>query len=144
MKGYMTIEASLILPMVFGVILFVISLLFYSYDRCLLEQDVTALVVRGEYLEGENIQEKVEFLEQEIQNWYVDKYIWMEVMVHALAVKENSVRIEAGGTFGGPFFQSVETQRESLVLSPKFWLRQKKKIEKQLQDWEETDENGVY
>ncbi len=144
MKGYMTVEASFILPMVFGVILFVISLLFYSYDRCLLEQDVMSLVVRSEYLEGDDLQEKRALLEQDIINWYLDKYVWMKVMVRDLEIKMNFVRIEASGIFDGPFFQKAEVQREMFVLSPKFWIRQKVKLEKQIQNWEETDEDGVY
>ncbi len=37
--GYMTVEASLLMPMVLCVLVFVLYLSFYLYDRCTLEQD---------------------------------------------------------------------------------------------------------
>ena len=37
-KGYFTIEAALILPFVTGVILVILYLLFFQYNRCLLVQ----------------------------------------------------------------------------------------------------------
>ena len=35
-EGYLTVEAALILPMLIAAILFVIYMLVFQYDRCLL------------------------------------------------------------------------------------------------------------
>ena len=43
--AYLTVEAALILPMVLGVIILVIYLLFFQYDRCLMEQNVGKLAL---------------------------------------------------------------------------------------------------
>lgn len=40
MKGYFTVETSLILPMVLAVQVFLIYAMLRQYDRCLLEQDM--------------------------------------------------------------------------------------------------------
>ena len=144
MKGYMTVEASLVLPMVFGVILFVLSLLFYSYDRCLLEQDVAALVVRSEYLEGGTTEEKVQRLKAEVREWYLEKYVWMDVTVPKLSVKEDSVKIRAEGNFRGPFFENIVVERQGMTLSPTFLLRQKMKLDKAKESEETVNEYGVY
>ena len=144
MKGYMTVEASLVLPMVFGVIMFVLSLLFYSYDRCLLEQEVTGLIVRSEYLEGENLEQKARNIEAEVEKWYLEKYVWMNIEVPELMVKVNEVQVKAEGFFRGPFFESVVVERGTMNLSPTFLLRQKIKLEKIAEKGEEKDEYGIY
>lgn len=45
MKGYFTVETSLILPMVLAVQVFLIYAMLRQYDRCLLEQDMGILTV---------------------------------------------------------------------------------------------------
>lgn len=144
MKGYMTVEASLVIPMVFGMVVFILSLLFYSYDRCLLEQDVMTYVVRSVYLDGDSVEEKTQSLEAELRNWYRDKYVWMDISVRELMIKADAVELKAEGSFQGPFFESALAKRQMVTWSPTFWIRQKIKLEEQLQDWEDTDEHGVY
>lgn len=144
MKGYMTVEASMILPLVFGVVMFVLSLLFYSYDRCLLEQDVAALVVRSEYLDGGTIEEKAQRMNAEIAQWYWDKYVWMDVRAPKLVVREDSVQIRIEGDFQGPFFEAVAVERQGQTWSPTFWLRQKIKLDRAKENEEAVNEHGVY
>lgn len=43
----MTVEAALLFPIILGVILLVICLLFFQYDRCLMEQNTGVLAMRG-------------------------------------------------------------------------------------------------
>lgn len=45
--GYFTVEAALLLPFVIMVIVFMIFLSFYCYDRCILEQCAYAAALRG-------------------------------------------------------------------------------------------------
>lgn len=144
MKGYMTVEASLVLPIVFSIIMFVLSLLLYSYDRCLLEQDVAALVVRSEYLDGGTTEEKVRRMRAEVGDWYLEKYVWMDVVVPEMVVKEDAVKIRAEGIFRGPFFEKVVVERQVLVLSPTFLLRQMRKLENAKESEEAVDEHGIY
>ena len=39
-NAYFTVEAALIIPLVLGILVFLIFIMFYQYDRCLLEQDI--------------------------------------------------------------------------------------------------------
>ncbi|MBQ7919614.1 MAG: pilus assembly protein [Lachnospiraceae bacterium] len=144
MKGYMTVEASLVLPAVFGVIMFVLSLLFFFYDRCLLEQEVTSLIVRSEYLEGESLEEKARNMKETVEDWYLEKYVWMDVRVPELLVKTNQVQVKAEGTFCGPFFDKAVVERGTMSLSPTFLLRQKVKLEKMEEKGKEENEHGIY
>lgn len=47
MKGYFTLEAALLMPVVFAVYCFLIYIGFYQYDRCLAEQDLRLAMLRG-------------------------------------------------------------------------------------------------
>lgn len=57
--GYMTAEAAMIIPAVFALIIMLLYLTFYMYDRCVMTQDLytTAYresIVRGKSAHGEN------------------------------------------------------------------------------------------
>lgn len=144
MKGYMTVEAAMVLPVAFGVVMFVLSMLLYSYDRCLLEQDLSALIVRSEYLEEGTLAEKEQCMSAEIAQLYLDKYVWMDVVVPKLVVKEESVRIQAEGSFRGAFCEDVVVERQGMTLSPTFLLRQKIKMDKAIENEEGVNEYGIY
>lgn len=45
--GYFTVEAALIMPLVIAILVPMIFLSFYSYDRCVLEQCAYAAALRG-------------------------------------------------------------------------------------------------
>lgn len=45
--AYMTIEASLIIPMVIGILVSLVFLAFFLYNRCVLTQDMYILCLRG-------------------------------------------------------------------------------------------------
>lgn len=47
MKGYFTLEAAFLMPMVFAVYFFLFYIGFYQYDRCLAEQDLRLALLRG-------------------------------------------------------------------------------------------------
>ena len=58
--GYFTVEAALLLPFVFMIIVFMIFLSFYCYDRCVLEQCAYAAALRGSSNRFTNTQEAYE------------------------------------------------------------------------------------
>ena len=45
-KGYFTVEAACIMPLMLGIYVFLIFAMFYRYDRCLLEQDTGLMAIR--------------------------------------------------------------------------------------------------
>lgn len=58
--GYFTVEAALLLPFVIMIMVFMIFLSFYCYDRCILEQCAYAAALRGSSNRFVNTQEAYE------------------------------------------------------------------------------------
>lgn len=54
LHGYMTIEASLIMPMVLFSLFFLIFAGFFQYDRCIAEQDSRVIVLRASEMRGKD------------------------------------------------------------------------------------------
>ena len=57
--AYFTVEASLVMPIVLAVIIIVMYIMFFRYDRCLMEQDCGILLVRGVSMQAANAEERV-------------------------------------------------------------------------------------
>ena len=45
--AYFTVEAAMVFPIVLSTVLFIIYTMFFQYDRCLLEQDIGVIALRG-------------------------------------------------------------------------------------------------
>lgn len=57
LNGYMTVEAALLVPIVWFTLFFIIFAGFFQYDRCIAEQDGKIIVVRAsEIKEKEKVQ----------------------------------------------------------------------------------------
>ncbi len=72
--GYFTVEVALIFPFVMGIILLVIYMYFYKYDRCLMEQDLGAALAEGMYVQNINMEERAKYVSEAIENTYRDEY----------------------------------------------------------------------
>ena len=77
-KAYFTVEAAVLYPIVLGVIVLMTYLLFFQYDRCLLEQDMGRAAVRS----GSRWMPKNEDLTRQLQetdmSFDTEKYIAWE------------------------------------------------------------------
>ena len=51
-EAYFTVEASLVMPVVIGSVIFVICFLLYWYNRCLMEQDLSVMAVKASQSEA--------------------------------------------------------------------------------------------
>lgn len=110
--AYFTVEAALILPAAISIILFVIYVMIFQYDRCLLEQDIGALALRGSIssLESRALEEE---MEAEIRRIYTDKYVafcWGETNV---TTGYGKIRIAGNGKVNIPFTLSVLNHSEN-------------------------------
>ena len=73
--GYMTVEATILLPTVFFIIILLIYIGFYMYDDCLIKQDNARMIIRMgqiKWSDDNNITKRFNEYENE---WYYDKYI---------------------------------------------------------------------
>ena len=93
-EGYMTVEASLVLPMILIVTLLVLLLTFYLYAVCFLNQAAYTAALRGSLVMDGTIEETAnEELERLLKNRILNiQDIKSEVSVSALTVE---VKLEA-------------------------------------------------
>lgn len=76
LKGYFSIEASLILPMVLFLYLMIILAALFMYCRCAISQDTFLLSMRaGRFTLGENEYGEVIYGEAKLEKWAADDYI---------------------------------------------------------------------
>lgn len=101
-NAYLTVEASFLISIIIGVILLVVYLLFFQYDRCLLEHTTGVLGVRGCTLQITDkeslLVELMEYSEQKDKRylaWSMDDVI--------VQLKGNSVFVKRDGKLRFPF-----------------------------------------
>lgn len=117
--AYLTVEAALVLPVVLGVIVLVIYLLFFQYDRCLMEHNTGILALRGCTIQVTNREELIgEIVEYSKQK---DKrYLAWTMDDIAACLKGNIVRVERSGALKCPFpglmFWSRDTEWGSEIV----------------------------
>ena len=69
-KAYFTVEASLVMPIVIGSIIFIMGFLLFWYNRSLMEQDLSMLAVKGTQV---NAEDPEQFL-GELRDWQSDNF----------------------------------------------------------------------
>ena len=100
--AYFTVEAALVLPVVIGVILLVVYMLFFQYDRCLMEQEAGALSVRGCAMQLEDGEELVRQLV--LQASTSDKaYLAWDKEDARIRLQKNQLKVECSGELKFPF-----------------------------------------
>lgn len=124
MKGYMTVEAALVLSIVFMVYLFLIQSCLWMYDRCVLEQDMAALALRC--VNGEAGQlERV--WQQELADWDREKYLWTEPQEPE--IKKQGWKLTITGKSKDIRQKDYGITYEVWQLTPEDWLRGKQWLE---------------
>ena len=102
-KAYFTVEAAVLYPVVLGVVLLMTYLLFFQYDRCLLEQDMGRAAVRS----GSRWMQKKEELNRQLQEkdlfFDTEKYIAWESELPVWKLEKNQVTVEQTGRMPYPF-----------------------------------------
>lgn len=94
-NAYFTVEAALVFPTALGTVLFIVYMLLFQYDRCLMEQDLGALALWGSRVEAEDSEELQNLIQKRISEIYRDKYAAWEML--ALDVKLEHGRFAAAG-----------------------------------------------
>lgn len=74
-NAYLTVEAALVLPVFIGVLLFIIYMLFFQYNRCLMEQDLEAAALWGSGVAEEDTKALETMIRERMAGMYRDKYI---------------------------------------------------------------------
>lgn len=74
-EGYFTVEAAVMIPLALGFFVVLIYIMFFQYNRCLLEQEMGILALRGAAGWDKENAEVVKTLQRQAEHIYWDKYI---------------------------------------------------------------------
>lgn len=131
LEGYLTLEASLIMPLVLYVCIFIIYAGFYQYDRCIMQQDIYRAALRGSSLYGANQSERYRAAADMMEELTRDNYVAAEYR-YEISVR-NSVSIFMEGRIRMPFQGlaeltgarewEIEETAESRRLDPVLFIR---------------------
>ena len=114
LKGYFTVEASMIVPLVIVLIAFILYLTFYLYDRCIVTQDAYILAFRGTLCCGEDSTEIEQLVRSQSVGQYGSKYIGTNPLESRIRVDSKKVEVEVTGRMtavNGGFFAKKEAER---------------------------------
>ena len=127
----MTLEASLIMPLVLYVCIFIIYAGFYQYDRCIMQQDIYRAALRGSSLYGADQSEKYRAAADMMSDLTKDNYIAAEYRYEISVRKSVSIFME--GRIRMPFrglaeltgarAWGIEETAESGFPDPVFFIR---------------------
>lgn len=92
-NAYFSLEATLIMPLVFMTIFFLIYVGFFYYDNCLLTQDTYRLLIRAGQIKYSSNEEIAQKIKEEDAKWYYDKYVMCEWNNKKILVEYNSISI---------------------------------------------------
>lgn len=101
--GYFTVETAMVMPIVLWAILFIIYVLFFQYNRCLAEQDVGILVLRGSVSQEKNNEERIKSLRRYAEQIYDDKYIAWDGSEIQLRIEKGVLHAKQSGEILFPF-----------------------------------------
>ncbi len=137
-RGYFTLEATLLLPFVFGVVLLVIYLWFFIYDRALMELDTGAVALRTAVRGEMDAEERGQAAGESLQKLYEGKYAAWSWEERVARYNHGKVSISCRGSINFPFpglqfwnggsDWGAACSRECAVMRPCSMLRTYRKV----------------
>lgn len=101
-NAYFTVEAALVVPIVISTMLFVIYMLLFQYNRCLLEQDLGAMMIWGSSAEIQNEKLFEEKMKERMQQMYREKYAAWEITTLNMSLQQNNFTVKGDGQLTFP------------------------------------------
>lgn len=96
-EAYFTVEASLVMPVVIGSVIFVICFLLYWYNRCLMEQDLSVMAVKASQSEAKTPEE----LGKDLRGWrekdMKEKHYAWEMSEVSMSKEKNWITLRRNG-----------------------------------------------
>ncbi|MBD5493085.1 MAG: hypothetical protein HDR12_01550 [Lachnospiraceae bacterium] len=100
-NGYMTLEACFIMPWVIFMFVFLIYISFYSYDKCVLFQDVYTLCLRGSIQKEEG--GAVSYINTHMNEQFGKKYFGTDKVVGSAEQHGQEINVYARCSVQVPF-----------------------------------------
>ena len=96
-NAYFTVEAAMVLPMVMGVLVFLVYLLLFQYDRCLMEQDMGRIALWGSGFEAVDETHMENGIAEYLQGNDWEKYVAWKTTRAEVQLEGNVVTVCGGG-----------------------------------------------
>ena len=74
----MTVEATILLPIVFFIVIFLIYVGLYIYDDCIIKQDNARMIIRMGQIKWTDDNNIIRRFNEYENDWYYDKYVAFE------------------------------------------------------------------
>lgn len=100
-NGYMTLEASIIMPWVIFMFSFLIYISFYVYDKCVLYQDSYTVCMRGSIQKEEN--GAVNYINSHMERQFGEKYFGVDKIRGRAEQRGREVKVYAECCVRHPF-----------------------------------------
>ena len=97
LHGYMTVEAALLMPMVWFSLFFFIFAGFFQYDRCIAEQDSRMIVLRASEMRGKDEAEVIRTVRDKGELAGKKKLLFSDGVQRELDVAKDRTRIKISG-----------------------------------------------
>ena len=136
-KAYMTIEASLIFPVLLCGIIFIIYIGFYLYNAGTIKQAAYIAALRGSQVKHESLDTVERYVEQELEKMLMNRMLVKENMENKVKVSLNKVNVEIEFAMKVPFLQwffpeiklwKIEEKAEAARINPVDIIRNVRKI----------------
>ncbi|MDE7355050.1 MAG: hypothetical protein K2O06_18680 [Acetatifactor sp.] len=137
-EAYFTVEAALVIPISISVMLFLVCMFFYQYDRCLMEQDLGMLTLQAAAAMGENSEEIAEKLLSDMKSFSRKRYILWQFTSMDMKMEQGQIEVEASAklTFPLPEWNLLKSRNvwdasagyKNTRISPVFFIRQYRKL----------------
>lgn len=101
-NAYFTVEAALIFPLALGTVLFIVYMLLFQYDRCLMEQDLGALALWGSRVKAEDSEDLQNLIQKRTSEIYRDKYAVWKMLALDAKLEHNRFEVTGKGQLTFP------------------------------------------
>lgn len=97
LHGYMTLEAALVMPLVWFSLFFMIFAGFFQYDRCIAEQDGKRIILRASEMRGKDEATVIRTVMGDGELAGEKKLLFSDAAQKELQVKRDKARIKISG-----------------------------------------------
>lgn len=111
LHGYMTLEAALMMPLVWFCIFSLIFMGFFQYDRCIAEQDGRLMVLRATELRGKDEEEVIRTVLKEGELAGNKKLLFSKGIEKELHMSDDRAKIKISGGVNTILNNFVEAEK---------------------------------
>lgn len=98
-KAYLTVEASIVLPLVISTIVMTVFAFIYQYDRCLMEQNAAMLALYADSLRTQEADEWRYLVSSRISEQNENAFLFWKQKKMEISLRNNVVEVAGEGEF---------------------------------------------